>query len=287
LSAVKLTIAAIQMRSGLDPDANRAQAAGLIRAAAAQGARLVATPENTTRLDRDRPRLFKALETADPAVEDRAWGRLAEEHGVWLLLGSTARLAGADAGPGKAFNRSILFGPDGRVKATYDKLHLFDVQLGAGEVYRESDTIAPGGRAVIAEGPMGAQLGLTICYDLRFAQLYRALAKAGAQLMFVPSAFTAPTGEAHWEVLLRARAIETGAFMIAPAQGGRHEDGRSTWGRSLIVGPWGEILARLDHDEPGVITAVCDLDLVAQARAKIPALTHDVAFAGPGGSGPA
>lgn len=274
---MKLTIAAIQMRSGLDPDENRAQAAALIRQAAAQGARLIATPENTTRLDRDRPRLFKALEASDPAIEDRAWGRLAEEHGVWLLLGSTARLAG----PGKAYNRSILFGPDGRIKAQYDKIHLFDVQLGAGEIYRESDTIMPGGRAVLADGPMGAKLGLTICYDLRFGHLYRALAKASAQILFAPSAFTVPTGQAHWEVLLRARAIETGAYVVAPAQGGRHQDGRSTWGRSMIIDPWGEIVAQLGHDEPGLIMATCDLERVSQARAKIPALLHDVAFAPP------
>ncbi len=272
-----LAIAALQMRSGLDPQANREAAAALIRLAAAQGARLVATPENTTRLDRDRPRLFKALDSADPKIEDRAWGRLAEENGVWLLLGSTPRLAGPD----KVFNRSILFAPDGKPRAVYDKIHLFDVQLGGGEVYRESEAVQPGAKAVLAEGPMGARLGLTICYDLRFAALYRALAQAGAEILFVPSAFTVPTGQAHWETLLRARAIETGSFVVAPAQGGVHEDGRSTYGHSLIVGPWGDVLARADDDAPGVIMATLNLAHVQEARAKIPALKHDVMFAPP------
>lgn len=274
---MKVAVAAVQLRSSPDPDANRAAAAKLIREAAAQGARLVATPENTTRLDRDRARLFKAMETHDPAIEQRAWGRLAEEAGVWLLLGSTP----VPAGPGKVFNRSLLFSPDGIVQARYDKIHLFDVQLGGGETYRESEAIEPGAMAVVADGPMGAKLGLSICYDLRFAHLYRALAKAGAQILFVPSAFTVPTGEAHWETLLRARAIETGAYVVAPAQGGMHEDGRATWGHSMIISPWGEIIASLDHDEPGVITATLDLDRVADVRSKIPALRHDVDFTAP------
>lgn len=277
---MKLVVAAIQMRSGLDPEANRAQASALIRDAAAQGARLIATPENTTRLDRDRPRLLKALENADPVVEDRAWGRLAEEHGVWLLLGSTARLAG----PGQAHNRSILFGPDGSVKAQYDKIHMFDVQLGNGETYRESDMVVPGASAVVTDGPMGVKLGLTICYDLRFPHLFRALAKAGAQIIFVPSAFTVPTGEAHWETLLRARAIETGAFIVAPAQGGRHEDGRSTWGRTIIITPWGQVVRMLPHDQPGLVVAELDLGAVTDARSQIPALQHDVAFTPPSGA---
>jgi deaminated glutathione amidase len=272
-----LTIAALQLRSGIDPDANRAAAADLIRQAAAQGARLIATPENTTRLDRNRPRLFAALDAADPAEEDRAWSRLAVEHGVWLLLGSTPR----SAGPNKAFNRSILFAPDGKKRAHYDKIHLFDVQLGGGETYRESDAIAPGSQAVLVDGPQGAKIGMTICYDLRFPHLFRTLAKAGADVIMVPSAFTTPTGRAHWEVLLRARAIETGAFIVAPAQGGTHEDGRSTWGHTVIVSPWGEILSHLDHDDPGIAVARLDLAQVQDARAKIPALMHDVAFTGP------
>lgn len=272
-------VAALQLRSGIDPDVNREAVSTMVRQAASQGARLVVTPENTTRLDRNRPRLFGGLGVSDPVVEDRAWARIAEEHGVWLLLGSTPRLAAEN----KAFNRSILFGPDGAKRAQYDKIHLFDVQLGGGETYRESDAIAPGANAVLTEGPQGVKIGMTICYDLRFPHLYRALAKAGAEVIVVPSAFTVPTGRAHWEVLLRARAIETGAFIVAPAQGGLHEDGRATWGHTLIISPWGEVLAGLDHDEPGLALARLDIAQVHEARAKIPALMHDVAFVGPGG----
>jgi predicted amidohydrolase len=174
----------------------------------------------------------------------------------------------------------MLISPDGEVTATYDKLHMFDVDLPTGETARESAAYEPGDRAVIAEAA-GATLGLTVCYDLRFPALYRALALAGAQIMTIPSAFTRPTGEAHWEVLMRARAIETGSFVLAPAQGGRHEDGRGTWGHSIIVGPWGEIVGELDHDEPGVLLADLDLSAVAKARAAIPALRNARDFTGP------
>ena len=166
------------------------------------------------------------------------------------------------------------------VVAAYDKLHVFDVDLPTGERHRESAGIRPGDRAVVAETPWG-ELGLTVCYDLRFPGLFRALARAGADLIAVPAAFTRPTGEAHWEVLLRARAIETGCFILAPAQGGDHEDGRRTWGRSMIVGPWGEVLAVLDHDAPGVLFADLDLSAVGRARAAIPQLSHEREFAGP------
>jgi predicted amidohydrolase len=263
-----LRTALVQMRSGLEPEANRAQALPLLREAAASGARLVATPECTTRLDRNRDRMLGAIveEEADPDV--KAWAVVAAELGVWLLLGSTT----VRSPDGRGFNRSLLFGPDGRIRARYDKIHLFDVQLGsASETYRESATFAPGSKAVMAIGPADAKIGLTICYDMRFPPLYRALANAEAELIFVPAAFTRPTGQAHWETLLRARAIETGAFVLAPAQGGTHEDGRGTWGHSLIVDPWGKIVAGLDHDEPGVVVADLDLDLVKEARAKIPA----------------
>lgn len=273
----KVRVALIQMRSGLDPAKNRAQAAPMLRAAATDGARLVATPEMSVRLDRDRERLLAAVgpEKGDPEIA--AWGRMAQEYGVWLLLGSMA----VASGEGKVFNRSLLFDPDGRIVARYDKINLFDVSLGGGEAYRESETVTPGAKAVLADGPMGAKLGLTICYDLRFAPLYAALAKAGAEIIAVPAAFTRPTGEAHWQTLLRARAIETGAFVIAPAQGGRHEDGRSTWGRSMMIDPWGKVIAKLDHDEPDLLMADLDLDLVKQARAKIPAWAGGPAFEGP------
>ena len=160
-------------------------------------------------------------------------------------------------------------------------MHVFDVSLANGETYRESATVRPGEAAVVAATPWGG-LGLTICYDVRFPYLHRALAQAGAVMIAVPAAFTVPTGEAHWETLLRARAIETGAFVLAPAQGGTHEDGRKTWGRSIVVDPWGRVIAKLDHDEPGVLHAVLDLDAVAKARSSIPALTHDREFSAPG-----
>lgn len=273
----KLRVAAVQLRSGPDAAANRAEAAPFIREAASAGARFVATPENSGRLDRDRPRLLDNLSKADLVAEERSWARLAEEHGVWLLVGSVA----IPAGPNKVYNRSLFFAPDGKRVATYDKIHMFDVDLGGGETYRESAGVEAGRQAVLADGPLGAKIGLTICYDLRFAHLYRALARAGADILTIPAAFTVPTGQAHWETLIRARAIETGCFVIAPAQGGLHADGRATWGHSLIVGPWGEIVGKLDHDEPGVLVADLDLDKVAEARAKVPAWTTDADFAGP------
>jgi len=273
----RLRVAALQLRSGLEPGENRAAAAALIGEAAAQGARLIATPEMTHRLDRKRDRLAAALETEDAAAEQRAWGRLAREHGVWLLLGSMP----VRAAPGRIYNRSLLFSPEGAVTARYDKINLFDVTLGAGETYRESEAVEAGAEAVLAETALGAKLGLSICYDLRFPELYRALAQAGAEIIAAPSAFTRPTGQAHWEILVRARALENGAFVVAPAQGGSHEDGRATWGRSLIVGPWGQVLARFDHDEPGVLLADLDLAEVEKARGAIPAWRGGRAFSGP------
>lgn len=267
----KLRVAAVQLRCGIEPGANRAHALPYIREAATAGARFIATPENTYRLDRNRERALAAAgpEQGDPELT--AWGRVAQEFGVWLLLGSAAIAAGAGPENRKVFNRSFLYTPDGKIAARYDKINLFDVTLGGGETYRESETVEAGRQAVLVEGPMGVKLGLSICYDLRFAPLYTAYAKAGAEIITVPSAFTVPTGQAHWETLLRARAIETGAFIVAPAQGGRHEDGRATYGHSMIVDPWGGIVAALDHDEPSFIVADLNLDQVAEARAKIPA----------------
>ncbi len=273
----KLRAAAIQLRSGIEPEANRAQATPLLREAAAAGARLIATPECTTRLDGRRERLMAAVGPEKDDPELKAWSRSAQELGVWLLLGSAPIASGA----GKVFNRSFLFDPDGRVAARYDKINLFDVDLDGGESYRESATFEGGDAAVVATGPMDAKLGLTICYDLRFPGLYGALARAGAEVIAAPAAFTVPTGQAHWETLLRARAIETAAFVIAPAQGGHHEDGRNTWGRSTIVDPWGKVIAKLDHDEPGFIVADLDLDQVTSARAKIPAWRGGRNFIGP------
>lgn len=273
----KLRTAAVQLRCGIEPAANRAHALPFIREAATSGARFIATPENTYRLDRNRERALAAAGPEKGNAELAAWARIAQELGVWLLLGSAA----IATGDGKVFNRSFLYTPEGKVAARYDKINLFDVTLGGGETYRESETVEGGGRAVLTEGPMGAKIGLTICYDLRFAALYGAYAKAGAEIITVPSAFTVPTGQAHWETLLRARAIETAAFIVAPAQGGRHEDGRATWGHSMMVDPWGKIVAKLDHDEPGVLVADLDLDQVAAARAKIPAWQGGGVFEGP------
>jgi len=271
-----LKVGLIQLRTPADQGAALAQAEPLVREAAAKGARLIATPEGTNILQRNRAALFEAIEPmeSDPAVIGLS--RLAEELGVWLLIGS-ALIRRPD---GKCANRSILVRPDGAVAATYDKLHMFDADLPTGERPRESTSYEPGDRAVIAKAA-DALLGLTICYDVRFPLLHHALAKAGAEVLTVPSAFTRPTGEKHWEILLRARAIETGAFVIAPAQGGTHEDGRQTWGHSMAVAPWGEIIALADHDEPCALIADLDLAEVANARAAIPALANAREFVGP------
>ncbi|HXL99203.1 MAG TPA: carbon-nitrogen hydrolase family protein [Rhizomicrobium sp.] len=267
--------ACVQLRSSDDVSENIRTTSALIREAKAKGAQFVATPENTTLMAPDGgAKLERSFpEERDPALP--AFRALAEELGIWLLIGSLA----IKVSESKTANRSFLIDPKGRVAARYDKIHLFDVDLPSGEKYRESNTVAGGGRAVLADLPWG-KVGLTICYDLRFPQLYRSLAKAGAFLLTVPSAFTETTGKAHWHVLLRARAIENGAFVIAPAQGGTHANGRKTYGHSLIVAPWGEILAE-GGTESGVIVADIDPALAADARAKVPNLRHDRAFEGP------
>ncbi|HEY0053308.1 MAG TPA: carbon-nitrogen hydrolase family protein, partial [Caulobacteraceae bacterium] len=215
----------------------------------------------------------------DPFV--RGVQDLAAELKVWILVGSVLVARPQDVGEGaKAANRSLLIDDGGRIVGTYDKVHMFDVDLPNGDRYRESANVRPGERAVVAQTPWGG-LGLSVCYDMRFPQLYRALGKAGAAMVAVPSAFTVPTGQAHWETLLRARAIETGAFVLAPAQGGAHEDGRKTWGRSMVVGPWGEVVAALTDDAPGVLHATLDFAAVDKARAAIPQLRHDRPFEEP------
>lgn len=280
MSAIKLAL--IQMRSGTDPERNLDDAEALIREAAAAGATFILTPETTTLVQKDAERLFEQIHTPDVEPAIVRFADLADSLGVDLLIGSMALKGGAtsDDGRERAVNRSHLFGPDGALKASYDKIHMFDVALGGGETYSESTNYAPGDRAVLTEAA-GGMLGLTICYDVRFAALYRRLAQAGAQMISVPSAFTRPTGRAHWETLLRARAIESGSFILAPAQGGKHEDGRKTWGHSMVIGPWGEVIAHLDHDEPGVLHAEIDLDEVASARSRIPSLRNDREFTGP------
>lgn len=273
-STSQLNVACIQMRSGVEVNANVDAASAMIRRAAGEGAELIATPEMTSLLDRKPGAVFakSTTEAADAALA--AFRALAAELKVWLLIGSLPIRADET----RCANRSFLIGPEGAVAARYDKIHMFDVQLNAGNIYRESESFAAGDRAVLAATPK-AKLGMTVCYDVRFPHLYRDLAKAGAEVIFVPAAFTRITGEAHWHILLRARAIETGSFIVAPAQGGKHADGRETYGHSLIVNPWGEILAEAGV-EPGIVAASLDLAQVAEARRKIPALEHDRAYRG-------
>lgn len=274
-SASVFKAACVQMTSGRDVAGNLTLAGDFIRQAAAGGARLVMTPENTTIIEPDRK---LAVEKAPAEAQHPGlpfFSDLARDQAIWLLIGSMP----VKLESGKLANRSFLFGPDGKVKARYDKIHVFDVDLPNGEVYRESATVQPGEQAVVAETPWGG-LGMTICYDLRFAYLHRALAQAGAVFLTVPAAFTVPTGEAHWHVLLRARAIETGCFVFAPAQCGTHAEGRRTYGHSLIIAPWGEILADAGA-EPGIITAEIDTAKVLEARHAVPALRHDRHFARP------
>ncbi len=266
----------VQMRSGLDPARNLADIETAARELAREGCVLVATPEAANIVQKDAASLRAVLADWPEARTVEALGAAARRAGVWLLAGSIMAMR-AD---GRVANRSVLLDPDGAVRAHYDKIHLFDVTLSGGETYAESASVAPGAQAVLADSPLGL-VGLSVCYDLRFAGLYRSLAQAGAQVLTAPAAFTRVTGRAHWEVLLRARAIETGSFVLAPAQGGVHADGRTTWGRSMIVGPWGETVAALDHDEPGLVVADLDLSRVATARARIPSLRHDRAFAPP------
>ncbi|HBT35687.1 MAG TPA: amidohydrolase [Hyphomonas sp.] len=267
----KVRVACVQMRSGVEIAPNIVAASDLIRDAAGQGAQLVATPEMTNLLD---IRPGKARPKIAPEADDQTLGAmrgLAAELGIWMLIGSIAvTLAGED----RLANRSVLIAPDGSVRGRYDKIHMFDVEVGDGQSYRESRAYRPGERAVLAETEFG-KLGMTICYDVRFPHLYRKLAQAGAGILTIPAAFTRVTGKAHWHVLVRARAIETGSFVIAPAQGGKHEDGRETFGHSLIVSPWGEVLAEKADAEPGVILADLDLDAVAKARRRIPSLGND------------
>lgn len=267
----KLRVACAQLRTGIEIEANIDHASALIRDAAGKAARFIVTPEMTNLLD-IRPGMARPKIVAESDDKTLAALRaLADELGVWLLIGS---IAVAVEGEDRLANRSVLIAPDGRVRARYDKIHMFDVEVGDGQSYRESRSYRPGERAGLAEAEFGA-LGMTICYDVRFPHLYRKLAQAGAEILTIPAAFTRVTGQAHWHVLVRARAIETGSFVLAPAQGGKHEDGRETFGHSLIVSPWGEVLAEKADDEPGVIVADLDLDAVAKARARIPSLGND------------
>jgi len=262
--------ACVQMNAGPDITENLQTAEQMIREAAAQGAEFIATPENTCQI-RFRPE--EKLETAHtlethPAIP--LFKSLAKELNIWLLAGSlTIKAPEAN----KLLNRSILFSAAGDIAAQYDKIHLFDVTLNTNETYKESATIQPGNKAVIAQTPW-SDIGMSICYDVRFSKLYRDLAQNGAKILTIPAAFTIPTGQAHWETLLRARAIETGSFVIAPAQTGTHEKGRQTYGHSMIINPWGEILAQAGN-QPEIITAQINLEDVTKARQSIPSLQHD------------
>ena len=273
---MNLKAACIQVNASNDMDHNIQVAAALACVARAAGAGLVVMPENVSMMEWGRKNILaKALpEESHKAL--LAFKELARETGLWLHTGSLSVLL--EDGE-RVANRSYLLSPEGEIAAQYDKIHMFDVDLGEGEVYRESATFAPGREAVVAETPW-APLGMSICYDLRFAALYRSLAQAGAQILVVPAAFTRVTGKAHWHVLLRARAIETGSFVLAPAQCGEHAGGRQTYGHALIVSPWGAILADAG-EQPGYIMATLDLDEVAEARRKVPSLEHDRAFIRP------
>jgi predicted amidohydrolase len=268
----KFKAAMIQMRSGLTPAANLDQAVHLIGEARAAGADYVQTPEMTNIMEVKRDRLLETIaeESADTSLA--MLRELARKLGIFIHVGSLA----IKISPERAANRGFLINPRGEIVARYDKIHMFDVDLGNGESYRESKTYRAGELAVNADLPWG-RLGITICYDLRFPALYRALAEAGATMLAIPSAFTKQTGEAHWHTLMRARAIENGCFVFAAAQGGKHENKRETFGHSLIVDPWGRILAEGGVD-PGFIMAEIDPALVTEARARVPSLQHGRRF---------
>jgi predicted amidohydrolase len=264
-----MRVAALQMNSGTAPGPNLAQLERLAEDAAGQGATYLLSPEVSIVFAENRDGLKSVAGPweGNPAVAQVA--ALAKRLGVSFHLGSLA-VALPD---GRFANRSVLFTPDGSIDATYDKIHLFDATLPGLRNYRESETYAGGDMAIVTDAS-GFRLGMTICYDLRFPALHRALAEAGAEVISVPAAFTVPTGEAHWEVLLRARAIETGCWIVAAAQAGAHENGRSTWGHSMIVDPWGRVVTQLGGDGPGIAIADIDIAAVAEARGKVPALDN-------------
>jgi predicted amidohydrolase len=272
MSAGTFSAAMIQMQSGLDPAANVDAAVRMIGEAKADGAAYAQTPEMTNILAAKREQLFDKIVEEKRDTSLATFRELARKLGITIHVGSLAIKISHD----RAANRGFLIDPKGEIAARYDKIHMFDVDLANGESYRESRNYRPGELAVISDLPWG-RLGVTICYDLRFPSLYRALAEAGATMLAIPSAFTKQTGEAHWHVLMRARAIENGCFVFAAAQGGKHESGRETFGHSLIVDPWGRILAE-GGSKPGVVMAQVDIGEVAKARARIPSLEHGRRF---------
>jgi predicted amidohydrolase len=276
-----MRVGLVQLTVTDDPAGNLPQTLALVRTAAAGGAGFVLTPECTNALSSNRGHQQDILHPEDSDPTLAALRAEAARAGIWLLIGSLGLKTRDDGG--RFANRSLLIDPTGAITARYDKIHMFDVTLSEAETYRESASYRPGARAVLAETPFG-MLGLTVCYDIRFPALYRRLAQGGAQIITVPAAFNHITGAAHWEILLRARAIETGCFILAPAQTGFHAEvrgkGRRTHGHSLVIAPWGEVLADASTD-PGVIFAEIDLAEVARARARVPSLSHDQPFDGP------
>ncbi|MEG9861791.1 MAG: carbon-nitrogen hydrolase family protein [Parvularculales bacterium] len=277
---VGFTAACVQLCSGRNEDANIEICCHLVDEAALQGANFIMTPEMTALMERDRDALYVALAPEEASRSLEVFRERARHHGVWLLVGSLAIKNEA----GRACNRSFLVTPEGDIAARYDKIHMFDVNLENSGVYRESNSYDAGDKAVISALPWG-RVGMTVCYDVRFPGLYRMLAQAGADFLSVPSAFTEETGKVHWHILLRARAIETGCYVFAPAQAGLHEDGRRTYGHSLIVGPWGDIIAEAEDENgvqaPCVITARIDPEEVIKARTRIPSLRHDRPISAP------
>jgi deaminated glutathione amidase len=271
-----MKIAAIQMRSGLDPDANLRALEPMLVEAAAAGVQYALTPEVTMIFPENREQLRSVAAPFEDHPQLARVGDLARQHGMFVHIGSLP----IPLDDGRFANRSVLFGPDGAQLARYDKIHLFDADIAGLNAYRESATYR-GGEAAVTADLGDLRLGFSICYDMRFPKLYNALANAGAGLIAVPAAFTVPTGEAHWHVLLRARAIETGSFVIAAAQGGTHENGRATYGHSLVIDPWGRIVAELEGDAPGVLLADIDPEAVSEARGRIPALRNARDFALP------
>lgn len=274
-------VSLIQTTSGRDPDANVRAIVPMIDEAARAGADLVLLPETVSMMESDPAQLRAKAKSESYTGALAALADTARTHGIWLMAGSMVIApeegsSNASGDHAALANRSFLIGADGEIKARYDKVHMFDVELTTGERYRESANYRPGKRLVVAETPWG-KLGMTVCYDLRFPHLFRALAQAGAQYLSIPSAFTRPTGKAHWEVLLRARAIENGCYVFAPAQCGRHESGRETHGHSLIVDPWGHVLAD-GGEAPGIVSAAIDPGRIASARRQVPSLTHDRPF---------
>lgn len=267
------TAACVQLRSGKEIADNVTAAENLIRAAAGQGAGYIQTPEMSNVLVRSREELLARIGGANADAFLLMAKSLSKELELFIHLGSLAVVGES----GKVANRAFLIGPDGSEIATYDKIHMFDVDLPNGESWRESATYEPGKTSVIAGLPF-AKLGMAVCYDIRFPAIFRAQARAGAEVLTGPAAFTRQTGEAHWHVLQRARAIENGAFVVSAAQGGRHEDGRETYGHSLIVDPWGVVIAELETNEPGYVLAEIDTDQVAKARGRIPAIANERDF---------